>query len=47
LRSILYPGVNHALAAERTKIIADGSPALWAHAKELLRRAVEETILPT
>lgn len=41
-----HPGVDHARVTERKKLIEKGSPTLWAYARELLRRAVEEGILP-
>jgi putative hydrolase of HD superfamily len=40
------PGVNHARVTERKSVIGDGSPTLWAYAREVLQRAVEEGILP-
>jgi putative hydrolase of HD superfamily len=41
------PGVDHAKVTDRKKLIALGSPTLWAYARELLKRAVDEGILPT
>lgn len=40
------PGVDYARVCDRKKVIGLGSPALWAYARELLKRAVDEGILP-
>jgi putative hydrolase of HD superfamily len=40
-----HPGVDHAKVAQRKQIIGSGSPALWAYARELLQRAVDEGVL--
>ena len=41
------PGVNHAKVTDRKQIIDLGSPTLWAYARDVLQRAVDEGILPT
>jgi putative hydrolase of HD superfamily len=41
------PGVDHAKVTDRKKVIAQGSPRLWAYAQALLKRAVDEGVLPT
>jgi putative hydrolase of HD superfamily len=38
-------GVDHAKVTERKRIIGSGSPALWAYARELLQRAVDDGVL--
>ncbi len=38
--------LDHGQVAERNEIIGLGSPTLWAYAQEVLKRAVEEGILP-
>ena len=41
------PGVDQAKVTDRKKVISLGSPTLWAYARELLKRAVDEGILRT
>jgi putative hydrolases of HD superfamily len=39
-------GLDHGRVTERNEIIACGSPMLWAYAQEVLKRAVDEGLLP-
>ena len=39
-------GLDYGQVAERNEIIGRGAPALWAYAREVLRRAVGEGLLP-
>jgi 5'-deoxynucleotidase YfbR-like HD superfamily hydrolase len=38
--------LSHSQVAKRNEIIGRGSPALWAHAQKVLKRAVSEGLLP-
>jgi putative hydrolase of HD superfamily len=38
--------LDYSQVAERNKIIGGGAPALWTYAQGVLKRAVEEGILP-